>query len=95
MLLLTRRGESLVELIVALVVLELAGTMALAAALTIERSGRRAAAGAAEDRSRWERYRAVEVAPACAGSTAPLAVPLDLPSTPERPALSTTVRCGP
>ncbi len=89
-----RRGESLVELIVALVLLELAGTFALAAALSIERVGRRAAAGAVQDRTRWESYRAAEVAPACAGATTPTAVPFQLPAGPGRPATTALLRCG-
>ena len=91
---LTRRGESLIELIVALVILEIAGTFTLAAVLSIERAGRRAALGAAQDRLRWESYRAAEVSPACAGLGPPTAVPFLLPATPERPALATQLRCG-
>ena len=90
----TRRGESLIELVVALVLLEIAGTFALAAALSIERVGRRAALGAAQDRARWESYRAAEVSPACVQLGTPTAVPFSLPATPERPALVTQLRCG-
>ncbi len=95
MFLTSRRGESLVELIVALVLLEIAGTLALAAALSTERLSRHAAFGSAEDQRRWEVYRAAELAPACTSARAPTAVPLTLPATPDRPALATTLRCGP
>ena len=90
----SRRGESLIELIVALILLEVAGTLALAAALSIERVGRRASAGAAQDRARWESYRAAEVAPGCIEATTPSAVPFSLPASPERPATMAQLRCG-
>ena len=90
-----RHGESLIELIVALVLLELAGTFALAGALAIERVGRHSARGAAQDRARWESYRAAEVSPACVGAATPAAVPFTLPATAERPAMPTLLRCGP
>lgn len=89
-----RRGESLIELIVALVLLEIAGTFALAAALSIEHVGRRASAGAAQDRARWESYRAAEVAPWCVEMGTPTAVPFPLPASPERPFTMTRLRCG-
>jgi hypothetical protein len=91
----SRHGESLVELIVALVLLELAGTFALAAAFSAERAGRRVAHGANEDRLRWEQYRTAEIAPACVGAGTPSATVLVFPATPERPAFAATVRCGP
>ena len=94
MLFKSRRGDSLIELLVALVLLEIAGTFALAAALSIERASRRAALGAARDQARWESYRAAEVAPACVGAVTPTAVPFALPATPERPAMATLLRCG-
>lgn len=90
----TRRGDSLIELLVALVLLEIAGTFALAAVLSIERASRRAALGAAQDRARWESYRAAEVSPACIQTGNPTVVPFSLPATPERPAMATLLRCG-
>lgn len=91
----SRRGESLVELLVALLILEVAGILALTGALTLERLGRHARDGGSTDRARWEGYRAAEVAPACTGAGAPTAVALTLPATAERPVLATIVRCGP
>ena len=90
----SRRGESLVELIVALLILELVGAGALAAALTAERLGRHAASGAAADAARWEAYRTFEILPACVDAAEPAAVALDFPVTPDRPALVTLARCG-
>lgn len=89
-----RRGESLIELIVALVVLELIGAAALGAALAAERIGRRGAAGGAEDAARWQAYRAVETDSACHAALRPDTIPLRFGATPERPALETVVRCG-
>lgn len=91
---LSRRGESLVELIVALVILEIVGAATLAAAFTVERIGRRAAAGAADDAVRWHDYRAAEINPVCSGAVAPDTVPLLFGATTNRPALATLLRCG-
>ena len=90
----SRRGESLVELIVALVILEIIGSAALAAALTVERLGRHARDGAAEDAARWRSYRAAETSNGCVTATAPDTIALVFPATPDRPQLNTTVRCG-
>lgn len=90
----SRRGESLIELIVALVLLELAGSLALATALTAERLARHAAAVSATDADRWQRYRTRELLPECVAALAPDTVPLRFPPTPDRPAFATTVRCG-
>jgi hypothetical protein len=89
-----RRGESLVELIVALVLLELAGAAALATALTAERLDRHATRGAAVDAMRWESYRALETLPSCTGSPAPDTIAILFPVTPDRPGLETVFRCG-
>lgn len=89
-----RRGESLIELMVALVILELVGAASLAAALAVERLGRHATQGSAVDAARWHDYRARETAPACAGALAPDSVPLIFPATAERPAFATLLRCG-
>lgn len=90
----SRRGESLIELVVALVLLELAGAMALGAALTANRAQRHASEGAADDAARWTTYREAEVAMPCIVSATPLAMVLPLPATAIRPALMTSVRCG-
>ena len=90
-----RRGSSLIELVVALLLLELAGAAALAAALSADRLGQRAARGAAVDRGRWEEYRRAETASACRSEAAPRQVPMRFPATPERESLDVAVRCGP
>jgi hypothetical protein len=90
-----RRGGSLVELVVALLLLELVGAAALAAALAADRIGRRAARGATADRERWETYRQTELARPCRGDSVPRASALLLPATPERASFAVTVRCGP
>lgn len=88
------RGESLIELIVALVILELVGAGALAAALTAERLDRHARDGAAEDEARWRSYRALEVLPDCVNAATPDTVEVFFPPTAERPGLATVRRCG-
>jgi Tfp pilus assembly protein PilV len=89
-----RRGESLIELIVALVILEVVGASSLAAALAIERLGRHASHGSADDAARWHDYRAAETRVGCAQATAPDSIPLVFPLTADRPALATLLRCG-
>jgi hypothetical protein len=89
-----RRGESLIELIVALVIIEVVGAASLAAAFTVERLGRRAAQGGAEDAARWHDYRARETDSTCTRALAPDSVSLVFPRTAERPAFETLVRCG-
>lgn len=89
-----QRGESLLELLVALILLEVAGTAALATALTVERVNRGSTSGAATDRSRWELYRAMESASSCHDTLAARLLPLFLPPTANRPAFPVMVRCG-
>lgn len=89
-----RRGESLIELIVALVILELAGAAALAAALAVERFDRHAARGAADDAARWQSYREREILPSCTGAPAPDTIAISFPATPDRPSLDAVLRCG-
>lgn len=90
-----RAGTTLMELLVALLLLEIVGAAALAAAFTADRLGRRAAAGATTDLSRWEAYRGAEVASACRSAPAPDSVVLRFAATVERDSLTTLVRCGP
>jgi hypothetical protein len=90
-----RRGESLVELIVALLVLEVAGTLALAGALAVQRIGRQQDRATTGHQERWQRYREAELSPACTAAPTPSAVPLTLSDSSGRPALEATIRCGP
>ncbi len=87
-------GASLVELLVAVTILILVGTATLAALITAERLGRAAALGSNTDRLRYETTHAAAAAPACRLAAAPQAIPLALPATPERPALTAVIRCG-
>ena len=94
MLLATRGGHSLVELIVALLLLEVIGGAALATAFTAERIGRHAAAGAVTDMARWQGYRGAELDSTCVEAAAPDTQPLAFAATAERPPLRLTARCG-
>ena len=85
----------MIELVVALLLLELAGAAALAAALSADRLGQRAARGTAADRGRWEEYRQAETASACRDETVPRPAGMFFPATPERESLGVVVRCGP
>ena len=89
-----RRGASLLELLVAFLILELTAAAALAGAITLERLRRHAERGATTDAARWEAYRLAERAPACVGAVTPVAVPTTFISTVERPTLAGSVRCG-
>jgi hypothetical protein len=89
-----RSGESLVELIVALVVLEVIGSAALAAALTVEQLNRRATQGAAVDMTRWLTYRVAESAGSCVTAPSPDTIPLLFAATAERPQFTAMIRCG-
>lgn len=93
-MLLTRRGESLVELIVALLILELVGAASLATALAVERLTRRAARAEATDAQRLATYRARETDSACVRDTLADTAHLAFAATPDRPALELAVRCG-
>lgn len=88
------RGVTLVELIVALLVLELAGLIAVTAALQVGRTHGRLAQGVALDLARLDTLTARQTDSACRAAPAPAAVPLLLPAGRGRPALATSVRCG-
>lgn len=89
-----RTGTSLVEVLVALTILTIAGAATHSALLLTERLGQQAASGSATDRLRWETVQAAATAPACRTAPSPTAVSLTLPATPDRPALTTYIRCG-
>ncbi|HEY3933614.1 MAG TPA: hypothetical protein VGL65_03270 [Gemmatimonadales bacterium] len=91
----SRQGDSLIELIVALVLLECIGAAALATALAVERLDRHAMGGAMTDAARWEEYRDAETGSTCAGTDTPDTGATVFPATADRPALSVTWRCGP
>ena len=89
-----RTGTSLVEVIVALTILTIAGTATHSALILTERLGRKAASGSTADRLRWETVQAAATSPACRTAPAPTAIALTLPATPDRPALIAYIRCG-
>jgi len=89
------RGSSLIELVVALLLLELAGAAALAAALSADRLGRLAGRGGAVDIWRWEEYRRAETASPCRSESVPRQATVLFPTTMDRESLSVVVRCGP
>jgi hypothetical protein len=91
----SRRGDSLIELIVALLVLELAGAAALATALAAERLSRHGTGGARDDVARLSTYRAGETDSACVHAATADTVAFDFPATADRPALHLVWRCGP
>jgi hypothetical protein len=87
-------GTTLTELLVALLLLELAGLGALAAALTADRIGRHVGLAARTDVERWTALRAAEVAPSCADSGAPRTGSVSWPGNAARPAVTVVIRCG-
>lgn len=89
-----RRGTTLLELLVALLLLQVVGAVALASALLATRLAARAQRGIATDRLRRETMHGIAVAPACRHVTPPMMLELTLPATPERPALPVRLRCG-
>ena len=91
---LPRRGESLIEILVALVLLAAAASAAASVAVTTSRLTRHADRISAAVLDRWTRYRAAETAPSCADSAAGRVLALDFAATPDLAALSTAVRCG-
>ncbi|MBK6494734.1 MAG: hypothetical protein IPO52_03230 [Gemmatimonadetes bacterium] len=89
-----RRGASLLELLVALLLLELVGLGALSAALTADRIGRRLGLASQTDAERWSRLRASAVDPGCDDSLPPRLGSVDWPAATDRPAATVLVRCG-
>ncbi len=87
-------GTSLVEVVVALAILTIAGVATHSALVLTERLGRKAASGSTADRLRWETVQAAAASPACRTAPVPTAIALTLPVTPDRPALIAYIRCG-
>ncbi len=88
------RGVSLVELLVALTLLEVAAGLGLAATLTAFRLDRIARLRALTDLARRDSVAAARATPSCRLAPVPLVVPLVLPAAPARPSLATAIRCG-
>jgi len=88
------RGTSLIELIVALLLLEFAGLIAVTAALQVGRSRVRLQEGTAFDLARLDTLALVETDSACLSAPTPTVVRVVLPGGRGRPAFDTRARCG-
>jgi Tfp pilus assembly protein PilX len=89
-----RAGTSLIELLVALVLLDLLAIGTLHSVLTTHRIARTVAAGAAVDIARLGQVRAASSDPACRSAPSPTLRTLSLAGGPTRPANTVVVRCG-
>lgn len=89
-----RGGTSLVELLVALVLLGIAGVWVLGAALAVTRLDRQARSRSRTDLGRRDTLAALTAAPDCRSGDTPRATAVVLPADSGRPALTTTIRCG-
>ncbi len=87
-------GFSLVEVLVALLLLESAGALLLVAVLGSERLAREAAAREAVDVARRDSVLALASAASCLAAPHPDSQVVRLPAAPGRPALRVTIRCG-
>jgi Tfp pilus assembly protein PilX len=89
-----RAGTSLIELLVALVLLDLLAITALHSVLTTQRIARTAAAGTATDLARLEAFRAAAADPTCRAASSATLRTLSFGAAPTRPAVTVVVRCG-
>lgn len=89
-----RSGFSLVELLVAVVMLELAAMAVVAALVTTHRLDRATRSRAATDLARRDTAAARAAAADCRAAPSAEARPLALAAAPGRPALQVTIRCG-
>lgn len=89
-----RRGTTLIELIVALLLLEFAGLIAVTAALQVGRTRTRLNQGAATDLGRLDTLAQVAADSACRHAAQPTAFLVMLPAAQGRPAFQARVRCG-
>jgi type II secretory pathway pseudopilin PulG len=87
-------GTSLVELLLTLVMVEIAAAFLLAALLGAARVDRRLRAGQGIDRARQLGSIAAARDTACRGAGPPSARSVPLPSGPGRPPILVVVRCG-
>ncbi len=87
-------GTTLIELIVALLILEFAGLIAVTAALQVGRTRIHLQEGAAFDLARLDTVALVAADSACRDAAVPTAVHVVLPSGIGRPIVDARVRCG-
>lgn len=90
----TSRGTSLVELLVALVLLALATASWLTAFLAASRFDRLAAGRAAADLARRDSVLLSAARPGCRAAAVPGSAIVVLPAAPGRPARTASHRCG-
>jgi type II secretory pathway component PulJ len=89
-----RSGTSLLEMLVALVLLELLAVGTMHAVLQTQRIARRVAAGGAVDVARLEAVRQAAAAPDCRDAAEPRVASINLPAAAQRPAMVVQVPCG-
>ena len=87
-------GLSLIELLVAVVIIEVAALGALGAAFQVARLNAHATRAAAIDAARWATWQGASMAPSCRDAAQPIATPLMLPAAPPRTALPAVLSCG-
>ena len=91
----TPRGASLLELLITVVLVEMAVLGLTAAVLAAGRAGRRLDQGRQVDLARRETVARATADSGCRAAAAPAAVELRLPATASRPAITVSLRCGP
>ncbi len=85
------RGLTLLELLVAVLLLQLLALSVLATVVTSERVSRRLSVGARRDQHHWEAYQAAAVAPSCrSGAARVVAWPVE----PLLPGVPLVLGCG-
>ena len=89
-----RAGTSLIELLVALVLLDLLALATLHSVLATQRIARGVAAGAAIDMTRLETFRFAAADPGCRDAPSATLRALSLAAHANRPAMTVVVRCG-
>ncbi len=91
----TPRGTSLIELLITVILVELAVLGLTAAVLAASRASRRLDEGKQVDSARREAVARATADSGCRAAAVPAAVRLLLPATAARPAITVTFRCGP
>lgn len=89
-----RTGFSIVELLVAMLLVELAALAALGAIITTHRIDGASRRGAATDLQRQSAVRLIRGSSGCTGAALPTVQAFSLPATTERPPLTARIRCG-
>lgn len=90
----SRTGTSLIEMLVALLLLDLLAITTLHSVLQVRRIAQGVAAGSHADVARLEAVRLAAAAVSCRDAASPALVPLTLPGVTHRPAVTVLLRCG-